>query len=384
MTLLDHLNAAPPPQRLDCRWVLRGKMSADDNSSVVVIEPLPFLIGRRPDVSLTLPRQTISGMHAEIFQSHTSLFIRDLGSTNGTYVNGHRITEDTRLDPGCLIQFADIPFQFGLEQLGPDTSTKCQDVCDHAFALVQIQTLISSSAVLPYFQPITNLQTGEILAFEVLARSRLTGLETPAAMFRAAEELGMQIPLSQLACRKGLEASWTLDQVPHLFLNTHPDELSTPSFSEWLRHLRDLAPMQPLTIEIHEAAVTDIAALTDLRRKLDELDMGLAFDDFGAGQARIAELAEIRPNHLKFDRRIITGLDVADPSRRRFVQSLIHGVQDLGILALAEGIETQGEYEVCRELGFETAQGFYFGRPEPVTTLQKNGSRIEIPELVKP
>ncbi len=380
---MNNTNASLSGSGYDRRWVLMGKMTPTDSSRMVVIEPFPFLVGRRPDVSLTLPRQTISGIHAEIVQSDAGLFIRDLNSTNGTYVNGKRITEDTRLEHGALIQFADIPFQVGLEQLGPDTSTKCQDVCDHAFALVQFQTLIANSAVVPFYQPIINLQTGELLAFEVLMRSRLTGLETPAAMFRAAEELGMQIPLSQLACQKGLEASWTMGQAPHLFLNTHPDELATEGFPQWLEHLRDIAPLQPLTIEIHEAAITDIAALAVLRKQLDDLNIGLAFDDFGAGQARIAELAEIRPDHLKFDRRIITRLDQADTSRKRFVQSLIHAVQDLGILALAEGIETEGEFEVCKDMGFETAQGFYFGRPESVEALRSQQHLAKMPVSVK-
>ncbi len=379
MLSLDHLNPSLSGNRLECRWVLMGKLSSAEVPSMTVIEPLPFLIGRRADVSLTLPRQTISGVHAEIFQTEAGLFIRDLGSTNGTFVNGQRISETLLIEPGCLIQFADIPFQLGLEHQAQDTSTKCQDVCDHAFGLVQFQTLISNSAVLPYFQPIVDMHTREIRAYEVLARSRLAGLETPAAMFRAAEELGMQIPLSQLACRKGLEASWTLDSLPHLFLNTHPEELSGRDFAKWLCRLRELAPTQALTIEIHEAAVTDIAALADLRRKLDELNMGLAFDDFGAGQARIAELAEIRPQHLKFDRRIITGLDLADPSRRRFVRSLVHAVRNLGIMALAEGIETEGEYEVCRDLGFDTAQGFYFGQPETAESLRSKHHRDSKP-----
>lgn len=370
MISVNPLPASLLSNRFENRWVLTGKLSALECSTKIVIDPFPFLVGRRPDVSLTLPRQTISGIHAEFFQTEGQLYIRDLGSTNGTYVNGHRIAEDQRIEPGSLIQFADIPFQLGLEQIVQDNSTKCQDVCDHAFALVQFQILIANAAVVPFFQPIIDIATGEVLAFEVLARSRLTGLETPAAMFRAAEELGMQIALSQLACKKGVEASWTLDPVPHLFLNTHPDELAAGGFLNWLCQLRALAPTQALTLEIHEAAVTDIADLKDLRRQLDELNMGLAFDDFGAGQARIAELAEVRPNHLKFDRRIITGLDKAEPSRRRFVQSLINAVHDLGILALAEGIETLGEFEVSRDLGFEAAQGFYFGRPESAESLR--------------
>lgn len=364
----------PLPQTLigreDRRWVLIGRLPSGECSMTTPIDPLPFSIGRRPDAALTLPRQTVSGVHAEIFQTVDGLFIRDLESTNGTFVNGERVHQAVRIEAGNLVQISDIPFQVALEQINQDNSTKCKDVCDHALALVQFQTLISSSAVIPYYQPIVDLQSTEILAYEVLARSRLNGLETPAAMFQAAEELGMPIPLSQLACRRGVEESWSLSPVPHLFLNTHPDELVSPDFAAWLDQLRELAPTQTLTIEVHEAAVTDIAALSELRRHLDELEMGLAFDDFGAGQARLAELAVIRPDQLKFDRCLIMGLDYADSGRKRFVQSLVHAVNDLGIVALAEGVETQGEADICREMGFGTAQGFFFGRPEPVNAIK--------------
>ena len=369
----DKQNAAKPDNAAERRWVLIGRFSGN-TSTQMVLDPLPFVIGRRPNVSLTLARPTISGLHAEFFETEAGLFIRDLGSTNGTFVDGRRLEGEMKLEPGCLIQFADRPFHLTFEVALPTDNTACKNVCDHAFALVQFRTMIANSAVEAYFQPIFRLQTGDILAYEVLARSRLAGLETASLMFRAAEELGMHITLSQLVCRKGLETSWALDRPPHLFLNTHPDELSSPDFFKWLEQVREIAPHQPLTIEVHEAAITDVAALTDLRHHLDKLNMGLAFDDFGAGQARIAELAEIRPNHLKFDRRIITGLDQADSSRRRFVQSLIHAVQDLGIVALAEGIETEGEFEVCRDLGFETAQGFFLGHPEPVGSLCGEGN----------
>ena len=357
----DVENAATPAER---RWVLVGRFSGNTPTQVV-LDPLPFVVGRRPDVSLTLARPTISGLHAEFYQTDHGLFLRDLGSTNGTFVNGERLAGSRLMEPGYLIQFADRPFQLTFDAAMPTDNTAAKNVCDHAFALVQFRTLIANSAVEAYYQPIIHLQSNEPLAYEVLARSRLQGLESAGEMFHAAEELDMHIALSQLVCRKGLETSWTFEKPPHLFLNTHPDEMSSPDFFDWLERVREIAPLQPLTIEIHEAAITDVAALSDLRKHLDELNMGLAFDDFGAGQARIAELAEIRPNHLKFDRRIITGLDIADASRRRFVQSLIHAVQDLGIMPLAEGVETAGELQVCRELGFETAQGYYLGRPEP-------------------
>jgi EAL domain-containing protein (putative c-di-GMP-specific phosphodiesterase class I) len=165
---------------------------------------------------------------------------------------------------------------------------------------------------------------------------------------------------------KGIEVSGKFAETPHLFLNTHPAELAAGASFDWLDQLRTLAPVQKLTIEIHEAAVTDVEALGRFRARLEELQLGLAFDDFGAGQARLAELAEVRPDYLKFDRRIIKDIDRADAGRKKFVKYLVDAVRDIGVIALAEGVETADECDTCRDLGFDLAQGYFLGRPGPV------------------
>ena len=103
-----------------------------------------------------------------------------------------------------------------------------------------------------------------------------------------------------------------------------------------------------------------------LQESLQELDIRFAYDDFGAGQARLAELVVARPDYLKFDISLIRDIDNADESRRRMMDSLVRMVRDLGINALAEGIETAAEAEACIDLGFEYAQGYYYGRPAPL------------------
>jgi EAL domain-containing protein (putative c-di-GMP-specific phosphodiesterase class I) len=118
--------------------------------------------------------------------------------------------------------------------------------------------------------------------------------------------------------------------------------------------------------------------MSALQRGLDEIDMTLAFDDFGAGQARIAELAEVRPNYIKFDRSMIKNLHAADASRLRVVAGLVAMVNDLGITSLAEGVETAEERDACVAAGFVLSQGFYHGRPMPAAhylTLPWTGSR---------
>jgi EAL domain-containing protein (putative c-di-GMP-specific phosphodiesterase class I) len=294
------------------------------------------------------------------------LTVRDLGSTNGTYLNGVRVAGETPVHDGDLLQFADLPFRVAHEVARRDSRTIHEDVCDRALGLVQFDRLMVEKAVVPHFQPIVMLHDESIMAYEILGRSRLVGLETPAAMFRAAANLGLEVELSRMLRIEGIRASTLFPAPPHVFVNTHPAELSAAGLMESMRAMRLVSPTQRITLEIHEAAVTAREGMLDLRRCLEELDMGLAFDDFGAGQARLAELAEVRPDYLKFDRSMMHEIHLAEPAQRKLIASLVQMAKELGTVPLAEGIELCEEAEVCRELGFELCQGFYFGRPAPV------------------
>ena len=132
-----------------------------------------------------------------------------------------------------------------------------------------------------------------------------------------------------------------------------------------LRELRADFPDLSVVLEIHESGVTSTRYLAKLRDTLNELGMQLAYDDFGAGQARLMELVEVPPDVLKFDIKLIQGLPTASPQRLTTVGSLVQLVRELGVVPLAEGVETEEEAAVCRELGFDLAQGFLYGRPAP-------------------
>src|SRR5208283_5924150 len=99
-----------------------------------------------------------------------------------------------------------------------------------------------------------------------------------------------------------------------------------------------------LTLEIHEAAVTKGAALAELRSLLRRLDIQLAYDDFGVGESRLNDLAEVAPDCVKFDMSLIRGIDSATPQRQQVLASLVQMVGNLGITTLAEGVETAAEH----------------------------------------
>lgn len=347
-------------------WTLTGRLADAGETRRVVIAANPFRVGRKAGLSLSLQQQTVSSLHAELLLRDGSLLLHDLGSTNGTYLNGVRVSGETPVHDGDLIQFADLPFRASHETEKRDSRTIHEDVCDRALGLVQFDKLMVEKAVVPHFQPIVVLNDESIMAYEILGRSRLVGLETPAAMFRAAANLGLEVELSRMLRIEGIRASALFPTPPHVFVNTHPAELAVSGLLESIRAMRLVSPTQHITVEIHEAAVTSREDMLELRRCLVDLEMGLAFDDFGAGQARLAELAEVCPDYLKFDRSMMHNIHLAEPAQRKLLGNLVRMAKDLGTVPLAEGIELVQEVEVCRDLGFELCQGFFFGRPAPV------------------
>ena len=356
---------------LHARGEGQWSLVAQDKDDVLTLRSFPAQVGRHPGVPVRVIHPTVSLVHAELRRKAESLELVDLSSRNGTFVNGKRVAGALPVDDGDLIQFGAAAFRLQHQsQLQGALNATCQseDISDLALALAQFEKLISEASVVPVYQPIVDASGAEIYAYEALARSCLFGLDKPALMFQAAEYFHMEAELSRLLRREELTTSSAALQ-PHLFLNTHPAELTDlKRLILSIREIRAARPKQPLTLEVHEAAAADLNTMKMLRLVLEDLNIKLAYDDFGAGQARLNELVEARPHFVKFDRKLIMGLDRADASRRQMVESLVSMCRQLGIVTLAEGVETAPEAETCRLVGFELMQGYHFGRPAPLNS----------------
>ena len=347
-------------------WFLAGRLSSDGPWRYIPIDTKPFCVGRKSDSSLCLCSKRVSSVHAELFETGSSLVLHDLGSTNGTFVNGKRLGEPASLSPADLIQFADVPFRVMRQSMRDISVTAHDNVVDQAIVLVLFDKLMSEKAVVPYYQPIVDLSDDGVVGFEALARSNISELRTPDAMFSAAAQLGLEVELSQMMRFKAVQETSSFQNPPHLFLNTHPAELGKPGLIASMRSVRALNATQEITLEIHEKAITNCSDMRELHEQLEELNVGLAFDDFGVGQSRIVELFDVHPKYLKFDMSLIRDIHAAPIERHRLVASLVKMSHDVGATPLAEGIECEAERDACVQLGFELAQGFYFGHPVPL------------------
>ncbi len=360
-------------------WCLEGYV--DDNREVwrTMVYKLPFQVGRRADSDLVLPFGRVSHRHAKLFSRREGLWLRDLGSTNGTFINGKRVTDDSRLNDGDIVHFADHEFRlvsFSTRQPPSSTQTIRLDelqLPSHNFDRIRdFRTMLEHRRVRAVFQPLVGLADGKVMGYEVLGRGDIEGVETPPTeLFYLAEAQGLELELSAAFRDQGVEDAKALPGDPRIFVNSHPTELmQSDVLMASLDQLRQRYPTTRLTLEIHESAVADMAALQALRADLEQLDIGIAFDDFGTGQARLLELTDVSPQYVKFDRAWVKDLHRATRRRLDLVETLSSLVTNMGIATIAEGIECQEEAEACFKVGFEYAQGYYFGRPSPVTVFQ--------------
>jgi EAL domain-containing protein (putative c-di-GMP-specific phosphodiesterase class I) len=360
-------------------WMLESKVGEDGALQRTPLQPLPFRIGRGAGLELVLQSNHVSKAHAEIYTDGLTLRVRDLASRNGTFLNRESV-KDVPLHDGDVLHVGDYEFRISRELLEEDCAGGDGTMLHTAplsrnfiSGAVKVRELIDQRAVAMLFQPIVTLPGARVAAYEALGRGRFPGLpESPVELFDLAGALGpdVQAELSRLFRRKAVELVKQLPEPPMLFVNTHPVELERPGLIESLEELRAYAPNLDLVLEIHESALAQSDFITWLRNRLLEINVGLAYDDFGAGQARLFELAEAPPHYLKFDRRFVTGLEKAPVSRQRLVASLVAAARELLVKTLAEGVENEEEGDACLRAGFSLAQGYHFARPMPIEEIR--------------
>jgi EAL domain-containing protein (putative c-di-GMP-specific phosphodiesterase class I) len=377
--LRDRVLEARARAKDEVSWMLESCTGDGGLLQRTPIQPVPFTLGRAPDSDMVLPSPHVSKHHAEIYSDGDALRVRDLGSRNGTFLNRQPVA-DAALHRGDILHFGDFEFRITNENGAPEETADTRQTMIHNGALsrqflsgaADLQELLKEAMITMVFQPIVDMPSRRVVACEALGRGRHPELpENPMELFDIAGQMGSEIQaeLSRLFRRKAVEMLKDRPEPPLLFLNTHPSELEQPGLLESLEELRSLAPSLDLVLEIHETALAQTDFIVWLRTRLMEINVGLAYDDFGAGQARLFELAEAPPHYLKFDRRFITGIDHAPSSRQRLVASLVAAARELLVHTVAEGVETAEEAAACLRAGFTHAQGYHFGRPGPVEEL---------------
>lgn len=230
--------------------------------------------------------------------------------------------------------------------------------------------IIDAKMISTYFQPIMTADGQSIYAYEALSRGPTdTVLFSPIKLFEQAKRQHKLFALESICRTKAIE-QFTQQQLPgKLFLNISPETLLQPDHQKGLTlELVNTFGINPeqVVIEITEHSPTHDYAL--MRRAVQHYQgegFSIALDDLGAGYSSLRLWLEVQPEFVKIDRHFISGVE-DDRVKREFVRSMLNIARSVNSQVIAEGIETQHEFEALQEMGVDYLQGYYFARPNPV------------------
>ncbi|MBD1863187.1 GGDEF domain-containing protein [Trichocoleus sp. FACHB-46] len=228
-----------------------------------------------------------------------------------------------------------------------------------------------------YYQPLIDLQSGELTAVEALVRWQhpTLGLVSPAKFIPIAEANGLIVPLGEWVLRTACAQSraWQLAGFPamRMSVNLSARQLEQPNLVDMIRQVLAETELEPAYLELE---VTESALMVELERSIDTLKqlqgLGilLALDDFGTGYSSLNYLKQFPVSLLKIDRSFVQDI-LSNPDSAAVSDAIIALAKSLRLSITAEGIETEEQLEYLRQRGCHEGQGFYFSRPVPAAKL---------------
>jgi diguanylate cyclase len=254
-----------------------------------------------------------------------------------------------------------------------------------------VEGALEDGQIVGWFQPQLSTDTGAVSGYEILARwvHPTRGVLPPSEFLPAIEGAGLMGRLSEIMLFHALTAIKAWDRaghmVPTVAVNFSKEELRDPRLAGRLQWELDRFELPParITIEVLESVVADtdndvvvhnIAALARMGCRID-------LDDFGTGNASIANIRRFDVHRIKIDRSFVTGIDT-DAGQQRMLSAILSMAERLDIATLAEGVERVGEHAILSQLGCGHVQGFGIARPMPfddtLTWLERHAAKLAV------
>ncbi|WP_298459023.1 bifunctional diguanylate cyclase/phosphodiesterase [uncultured Cellulomonas sp.] len=251
-------------------------------------------------------------------------------------------------------------------------------VADRMALLEQLRAAVRDGDLRVHYQPRVDLVSGSVRGVEALVRwqHRTRGLLQPGDFIDAAEQSGIIRDLGAWVLGEAVSQAlrWQTTGGPpdlQVAVNVSARQLADVDLAERVAGVLQSTGLAAshLVLEITETALMrrpDVAVGT--LRRLKELGVLIAIDDFGTGYSSLTYLKQFPVDELKIDRSFVSGL-TTDPADRAIVETCVQMAHTLGLVAVAEGVETDGQRDALRELGCDQAQGYGLGRPVPADVL---------------
>lgn len=276
-----------------------------------------------------------------------------------------------------LMKFADSTMYTAKENGGNNYcffDPKLQRIIETKALLTErLRQAIASDKMYLHYQPQICLEdTERIIGVEALIRwhDADNGIVSPGSFIPIAEESGLIVPLGEYILREAMKQLklWEKDTIKkewRISINVSYKQFETDNFIELLESLIYTFQIDPslLRLELTESLLiknTDVAL--NKIKIIKKLGLTLSIDDFGTGYSSLSYLKQLPIDELKIDQSFIRDL-VTDPNDYIIVETILSIGQKFNFEVIAEGVETQKQYELLSSMGCKNFQGYYFSKP---------------------
>jgi EAL domain-containing protein (putative c-di-GMP-specific phosphodiesterase class I) len=277
-------------------------------------------------------------------------------------------------------EVSDLNNQDGV-RIGLSRSKRVERLIDVKTFLIRYEeketvNFIQHGEMISHLQPIIDMNSNEIFGYESLLRASSPAVSlSPGKLFQVATQTGLHSLLDQRAREEAIKArNGKIMPGIKSFINFLPSTIYNPDFC--LQHtfrIVEKYKINPADLIFEVVETEKILDIDHLRTVLDRYKkegMKVALDDVGAGFSTVDMLELLQPDYVKIDRSYISFCD-QDTEKQRFLKDTNNRAQALGIKTLAEGIERIEEFELCKSLGYNLAQGYLIGKPEANPSLDE-------------
>jgi PAS domain S-box-containing protein len=229
----------------------------------------------------------------------------------------------------------------------------------------KLREFIAGRGLTTVFQPVVDMATGETMAYESLTRLRSDPTHGPDWWLQVAHGLGVGVDLELAMLHRAADSAVGAGFGVPVSLNASPSILESGTLFPILDAHRTVR----FGVEVTEhAVVNDYDRLRSAVARIKERGNLLVIDDAGAGFASFRHVLELKPDVIKLDISLTRDID-KDPTRRSLAAALGDFAIKQQTWVVVEGVETMGEAQTLRELGYRYAQGYLFARPAPASEL---------------
>jgi diguanylate cyclase (GGDEF)-like protein len=225
------------------------------------------------------------------------------------------------------------------------------------------------------YQPVVDAKTSEIMSFEALLRwhNPELGQISPTKFIPIAEETGMLGRIGEWVLRTACREAATWPDDISIAVNVSPRQLRDPGFIVTLVSALTQANLQPerLELEVTETVFLELTGTTQkVLHQIQSLGVKLAMDDFGTGYSSLGYLRRADFDTLKIDRSFVSSISAQNPESTAIIRAVVALAGSLGMKTVAEGVSTEEQLKLVRQLGCDKIQGFIFSRPVTGATVK--------------